>query len=105
MRPLFTPTANGKAYDIQPAGVLILLSNHIHDPESGLGDGARAALQRHVDAILRAARAGGFKQSDVLETLLARCEVSLRVKSMAIEACEAAGHEAIAKIFDKMRDK
>ena len=37
MTPLFTPTADGQAYDIQPAGVLLILSDMVYgsqdDPE------------------------------------------------------------------------
>lgn len=93
-QPLFKPTPDGTAYDIQPAGVLIDLS---HD--------GRERLKGHIDALMKAARAGGFTQCDILATLLARNEVSHRVKAMAVQACEAAGNEAIGRIFDAMRGK
>ena len=99
-KPLFSPTADGTAYDIQPAGVLILLaSESLENP--GLHKNGR--LQGHIDAMLAAARAGGFTQGDILATLLARNEVSHRVKAMAVQACAAAGHEALGRIFDSMR--
>ena len=98
-KPLFTPTA----YDIQPAGVLIMLASYAYGPESGLSDGSRAGLKHHVDSILTAARAGGFTQSDILATLLSRNEVSHRVKAMAVQACAAAGNDAMHRIFDAMR--
>jgi hypothetical protein len=103
--PLFKPTADGTAFDIQPAGVLIMLASYVHDPESDLSDDGKAGLKRHVDAMLTAARAGGFTQSDILATLLSRNEVSHRVKAMAVQACEAAGSAAIVRIFDTMRRK
>ncbi len=103
--PLFTPTADGTAYDIQPAGVLIMLASYVHDAESDLSDEGKASLQRHIDAMLKAARAGGFTQCDVLATLLSRNEVSHRVKAMAVQACEAAGNEAMGRLFDAMRNK
>jgi hypothetical protein len=99
-KPLFTPTADGTAYDIQPAGVLILLASEIHE-NPGLHKNGR--LQGHVDTILTAARAGGFNQSDILATLLAGGEVSHRVKAMAVQACAAAGNEALGRIFDSIR--
>lgn len=33
-KPLFTSTENGTGYDIQPAGVLILLASYVYDPET-----------------------------------------------------------------------
>ena len=49
-KPLFTPTA----YDIQPAGVLILLASEIHK-NPGLHKNGR--LQGHIGAMVTAARA------------------------------------------------
>jgi hypothetical protein len=103
--PLFTPTADGTAYDIQPAGVLIMLASYVYDAESDLSDDGKAKLKRHIDAMLTAARAGGFTQGDILATLLSRNEVSHRVKAMAVQACAAAGNEAIGQIFNAMRIK
>jgi len=103
--PLFTPTADGTAYDIQPAGVLIMLASYVYDAESDLPDDGKAGLKRHIDSILTAARAGGFTQGDILATLLSRNEVSHRVKAMAVQACAAAGNEAIGQIFNAMRIK
>lgn len=102
-KPLFTSTENGTGYDIQPAGVLILLASYVYDPESDLSDDGKAGLKRHIDSMLKAARAGGFSQCDILATLLSRNEVSHRVKAMAVQACAAAGNEAIGRIFDAMR--
>lgn len=99
-KPLFTPTADGTAYDIQPAGVLILLASEIHENP---GRHKSGRIQGHIDAMLTAARAGGFTQSDILATLMARGEVSHRVKAMAVLACAAAGNEALGKLFDAMR--
>ena len=99
-KPLFTPTADGTAYDIQPAGVLILLAAEIHE-NPGLHQSGR--LQGHIDAMLAAARAGGFTQGDILATLLLKNEVSHRVKAMAVQACAAAGTKALGRIFDAMR--
>ena len=58
-----------------------------------------------VRAMIKAARAGGFAQADILETLLlAQGELTTpRVRAMAVQACEAAGADSLCKIFDAMR--
>jgi hypothetical protein len=102
-QPLFTPTADGSADDIQPAGVLLLLANIIYgDPEDTPPAGP-ARAKAVVDAILAAARAGGYKQCDILHTLLARDESSARIQLLARDACCAAGDLAIGQIFNAMR--
>ena len=86
-------------YDIKPAGVLLLLGREISaTPPTAL----RAKLEGHVQAFLQAARAGGFKQTDVLETLLARGDTSKRVLTMCHEACAAAGSDRIKEVMDAM---
>lgn len=57
--------------------------------------GLVAALRR----ILSAARAGGFQKGELLETLLARGEVSHRLKQLATEAADAAGHAVVIDIL------
>lgn len=104
--PLFTPIPDTDAYEIQPAGVMLILADTVygegrHDtPPSG-----QATAKAMLNDLLSAARAGGYKQADILHTLLAKGEVSHRVKDMAVQACEAAGNEAIGRIFDAMRGK
>ena len=102
-KPLFTPTADGTAYDIQPAGVLLILAGTVYGDPSETPPAGRARGKALMDAMLTAARAGGFTQSDILATLLAGGEVSHRVKAMAVQACAAAGNEALGRIFDSMR--
>ena len=99
-QPLFTPTSDGTAYAIQPAGVLILLAAEIHENPAVHQNGR---LQGHIDAMLTAARVGGFTQGDILATLLSKNEVSHRVKAMAVQACAAVGHAALGRIFDAMQ--
>lgn len=94
----FIPRADG-SYDIQPAGVLLLLGREISTtPPTAL----RAKLEGHVRAFLQAARAGGFKQTGVLETLLARGDTSKRVLTMCHEACAAAGNHRIKLVMNNM---
>lgn len=97
---LFTP--NGDGYDIQPAGVLMLLAGEVYGSEPSKQS---PKLKSIIGMFLSAARTGGFQQVDILETLLARGEVSHRVKDMAVAACNAAGPDAIDKIFAAMRVK
>ena len=103
--PLFKPTADGTALDIQPAGVLIMLASFVYDPESDMSNNDKASLKHHVDSMFAAARAGGFAQSDILATLLSKNEVSHRVKAIAVQVCEAAGGAAIARIFNALRNR
>jgi hypothetical protein len=86
-------------YDIQPAGVLLLLGREINTtPPTAL----RAKLEGHVRAFPQAAQAGGYKQTDVLETLLSRGDTSKRVLRMCHEACCAAGNHRIRLVMDSM---
>jgi len=100
---LFTPNANG--FEIQPAGVLLILADTIYNNPQDSTPTGRARARTMMDAILTAARAGGFKQGDILATLLARGEVTHRLKDMAVAACDAAGPDAIGRIFASMRNK
>ena len=99
---LFTP--NGDGDDIQPAGVLLVLADTVYNNPQDSTPTGRARAKTMIDALLTAARAGGFKQGDILATLLARGEVTQRLKNMAVTACNAAGPDAIGRIFASMRD-
>lgn len=104
-QPLFKPTPDGTAYDIQPAGVLLILADTVYGDPDQTTPAGRARAIAMIDAIFTAARAGGFTQCEILETLLSKNEVSHRVKAMAVQACDAAGNEAIGRIFNAMRSK
>ena len=93
MTPMFTHRPDG-AYDISAAGCIVLLGSYAYEPDSP-NPGLVGALR----SILAAATAGGFKSADLLETMLARGEVSMRVKALATEAAEAAGHERVLEIL------
>ena len=99
---LFTP--NGDGFNIQPASVLLVLANTIYNNPQDSSPTGRARAKTMLDAILTAARAGGFKQADILATLLARGEVTHRLRDMAVTACNAAGPDAIGRVFAAMRD-
>lgn len=100
-RPLFTPTAGGTAYDIQPAGVLLLAADTAYgDPSQSSPEGIRNARVL-IDAVLSAARAGGYTQGDILRTLLARNQPTHRAMVMAQAACDAAGDAALRDVFKR----
>ena len=98
---MFRP--NGDGYDASPAGVLLLAAGAIYgDPTETTPQGIRNA-HKMVDGILDAARAGGFKQGDILRTLLARNQTTPRLAAMAQAACAAAGPGAIGDVLDRVR--
>lgn len=91
-KPMFSPRQDG-AYDISAPGVIILLGSYAYEPDS-----PNPALVDTLRRILSASVSGGFKSADLLETLLSRGEVSQRVKQLATEAANAAGHERVLAI-------
>jgi hypothetical protein len=100
-QPMFRP--NGDGYDISPAGILLLAAGAIYgDPTETTPQGISNA-RKLMDGILTAARAGGFKQNDILRTLLARNQPSQRLAAMAQAACAAAGAGAISDVLDRVR--
>jgi hypothetical protein len=100
-QPMFKP--NGDGYDISPAGVLLLAAETVYgDPRDTTPQGIGNA-RTLMDGILDAAHAGGFKQCDILRTLLARNQVTPRLAAMARTACAAAGPGAIGDVFDRAR--
>lgn len=86
MQPIHTKSADGKDL-LSPAGVLLVAAgaafDENHDP-----DGRKRGLAVMTN-MLNAAHKGGFKQRDILHTLLQRGERSDRVREMATKACAA----------------
>ena len=99
-QPLFTQNPNDRegGYLLSPAAVLLMVGTYAHEADDEISPSGRARAQDALRAILSAARAGGFTQGDVLETLLARGEVSARVKELAHAAIDAAGADAVVAI-------
>ena len=91
-KPMFSPRQDG-AYDITAPGVIIVLGSYAYEPDS-----PNPALVATLRRILSASVSGGFKNADLLETLLSRGEVSQRVKQLATEAANAAGHANVLAI-------
>ena len=102
-QPLFTPTADGQAYDIAPAGVLLILADMVYGPQDDPAWTGRAKTEAMIQAMLAAARVGGYPQTDILHTLLVRGERSKRIENMARAACAAAGNDRLAALFASMR--
>lgn len=99
-QPLFTPTADGQAYDIQPAGVLLILADMVYGPQDDPQWTGGPKTEAMIGTMLAAARAGGYTQTDILHTLLVRGERSKRLELMARAACAAAGNDRLGRIFD-----
>lgn len=101
-QPLFTldTDCDEGSYQISHAGMLLVLGDTAYGTQTDAPPWGRAKAQLFLGKMLSAAYAGGFVLGDILETLLARGEVSGRVEAMAIAACEAAGDEALDEIFD-----
>jgi hypothetical protein len=100
---IFTP--NGDGYDIAPAGVLLLLAGELYGGTGSQSAKGKNKLQLIVNDFIKAATDGGYRQTDILLTLLVRNEQSQRVTQMALDACSAAGDEALAEIIDKLRQR
>jgi len=88
---LLTPSVDGKTYGMHPAVAMLILAGDLYATPCPLSIVDQHRVRELIGAVLSAARAGGFTQGDILATLLASDEVSARVLSMTVQACEAAG--------------
>ncbi len=104
-QPLFrqNPDDPEGGYLLSPAGVLLLVGSMAHEPDGEISAQGRRNALDVLARLLGAARAGGFTQGQVLETLLANGEVSERVKALAQAAVDAAGPGGIAAIFTELK--
>lgn len=106
MKPTYTPTADGQAYDLNATAVLLVSADTAYgDGRQDTPPAGQARAAKIVTDLLKAATAGGYPQADILESLLARGEVSKRVTSMAMVAMDAAGNERIGAVFARMREQ
>lgn len=105
MKPTAKPSADGTAYDLNATAVMLVLADSAHGngshdtPPTGQACAAKALAD-----LLAAARAGGYPQSEVLETLLNSGDTSQRVATMCAEAMVAAGNERIGTVFAAVRE-
>ena len=104
-QPLFTQNPNDTegGYLVSPAGVLLMVGSYAYEPDGETSPAGRARAKEALHRILSAARAGGFAQGDVLETMMARGEVSARVKALAHAAIDAAGADAVVAIMQSLK--
>ena len=104
MKPTFTPTPDGTAYDLNASAVMLMLADSAHGSSSrNTPPAGKKRAAKGLADLLAAARAGGYTQADILETLLTRGDTSQRVATMCSDAMAAAGNERIGKVFAAMR--
>ena len=104
-QPLYTnnPDCTDGGYLLSPAAVLMMVGSYAHEGDDEISPSGRARAQDALRRILSAARAGGFTQSQILETMMARGEVSARVKELAHAAIDAAGADAVVAIMQSLK--
>jgi hypothetical protein len=98
-----TLSPDGGHYDLTPPAVLLLVADAAYGDPSESTPAGRVRSQTFVDAMLHAAHEGGFKQCDILKTLLVNGEHSCRVRDMARSACEVIGNDAMLELFRSLR--
>ena len=106
-QPLFTPNPDCPegGYLISMPGVLLMMGTYAHAPDDEITPQGRAKAVDALGRILKAARAGGFTQGEILETMMARGEISHRVKEMACAAVAAAGNGAMLEVVAHMKEQ
>ncbi|MGF6974918.1 hypothetical protein QFZ94_003368 [Paraburkholderia sp. JPY465] len=87
--PKLIKFVDGEPY-VNGAGLLLMAAEAAHGSDPVSADGRQRA--RHtINALLSAARAGGFTQSDLLETLLSTDRDADRTIDLAIIAVDCIG--------------
>lgn len=99
--PKLVKFIDGEPY-INGAGILLLSATALHGRDIPVTSDARRRAQSTIDALLSAARAGGFTQSEVLETLLSTDRDAERTVDLAIIAVDCiGGPEAFANALER----
>ena len=103
-QPLFKQDSTDPdgGYLVSMPGLLLLVGGSAYGPEGEITPEGRGRAKATLTRILTAARAGGFTQGDVLDTLLSNGEVSERVRDMARAAVDAAGNKAMLDVVTNM---
>jgi hypothetical protein len=101
------PIRNGEQANLGPAEILVLCANSLATaggdvPDEHVTPEGLQFCRAAVDGILAAARAGGYTQSDILETLLASGKLTPRIGAMAREACDCAAPATLRRLFDSI---
>ena len=103
--PMFRQDPNDSegGYLVSLPGALLMIGSGAYEPnDNEITPAGRAKSKDALARILSAARAGGFTQGDLFDTLLSKGEVSVRVRDLAIAAVAAAGNEALMEIIHSM---
>jgi hypothetical protein len=85
-----------------PEGLLLAAAEGLYGAPDELAPEARHIAHALIAGVLSAASAGGFKQADIVATMLANCEISHRTRSMARQACAAAGTAALRQLLERI---
>ncbi len=85
-------------YQVSLPGLLMLSAAAAYNTDGEVTADGRALGLRTVNGLLSAATKAGFTKSEVLETLLARGELSHRVKDLVLECLDAVGQERALEI-------
>lgn len=104
-QPLYTnnPDCPDGGYLLSPAAVLLMLGRYAYESDDEAAPAARVRTLDALRRILSAARAGGFTQGDVLETMLARGKVTVKAKELAHAAIEAAGADTVIAVVQNLK--
>lgn len=105
--PMFRQDPNDRdgGYLLSMPGVLALVGATAYEADDAVTPQGRANAKYGLARILSAARAGGFKQGDLLDTMFSNGEVSQRLRDMVYAAVDAAGHEAMLDIVAAMQER
>lgn len=76
--------------------------NLVIPPDDATPEGSKLA-RTYVDGMLAAAKAGGYMQCEILETMLAKCDITDRLRMMAQCACEAAGEDRLNQVVRSLK--
>jgi hypothetical protein len=105
--PMFRQDPNDSegGYLLSMSGLLALVGATAYEADDAVTPQGRANAKYALARILSAARAGGFTQGDLLDTLFSNGEVSQRLHDMVYAAVDAAGNEAMLNIVAAMQER
>ncbi|WP_027997000.1 hypothetical protein [Simplicispira psychrophila] len=105
--PMFKQDPNDRegGYLLSMAGVLALMGATAYEADDAVTPQGRANAKYGLARILSAARAGGFTQGDLLDTLFFNGEVSERLRDMVHAAVDAAGNKAMLEVVASLQER
>lgn len=99
------PSDSEGGYLLSMPGLLALVGATAYEADDAVTPQGRANAKYALTRILSAARAGGFTQGDLLDTMFSNGEVSQRLRDMVYAAVDAAGNEAMLAIVAAMQER